>query len=79
MENSDPGSGINIPDPQHCQKQREPSLELELYYDVRDNIKSVTHLDPDLEAGPLEHVVGEDARQVGVLRPRQANLQFLFR
>jgi hypothetical protein len=58
--------------------ERELSLELELYYDVRDNNKSVTDLDPDLEAGPLEHVVREDARQVGVLRPRQTNLQFLF-
>jgi hypothetical protein len=38
----------------------------------------VTHLDPDLEAGPLEHVVREDARQVGVLRSRQAHLHFLF-
>jgi hypothetical protein len=48
------------------------------YQEKRDNIKSVTDLDPDLEAGPLEHVVREDARQVGVLRSRQAHLQFLF-
>jgi hypothetical protein len=72
------GSGINIPDLQHCPEQREPSLELELYDDGKDNNKFVTDLDPDLEAGPLEHVVGEDARQVGVPCSRQTNLKFLF-
>lgn len=35
------------------------------------------HLHPDLEAGALQHVVREDARQVGVLRPGQPNLQGL--